>query len=80
VLPTLTNTRVDIMMLPAVHLAYIPRGLQVPRAENKAPDRLRSLIPPPNFGAVVPGSVYRSSYPQAENFEFLKSLGLKSIL
>ncbi|KAF2266625.1 hypothetical protein CC78DRAFT_121044 [Lojkania enalia] len=51
------------------------------RLETKAPpERLRSLIPPANFGAVVPGSIYRSSYPQEENYEFLESLKLKTIL
>ncbi|SZF05767.1 unnamed protein product [Blumeria hordei] len=34
---------------------------------------------PINFGAVAPG-IFRSSLPLAENFEFLRSLGLKTIL
>ncbi|KAF2178136.1 hypothetical protein K469DRAFT_600653 [Zopfia rhizophila CBS 207.26] len=54
--------------------------LPVPNFESRCPDRLRSLLPPTNFGAVVPGSIYRSSYPQPENFGFLKSLKLKTIL
>jgi hypothetical protein len=45
-----------------------------------APDRLTSLLPPTNFGAVIPGSVYRSSFPLPENFSFLRSLKLKTIL
>ncbi|KAF2809651.1 uncharacterized protein BDZ99DRAFT_33640 [Mytilinidion resinicola] len=65
-----------IAELPVVAIE-VPR---VPRVENKCPDRLRSLLPPANFGAVVPGSIYRSSYPLPENFEFLETLGLKSIL
>ncbi|PSN63922.1 protein-tyrosine phosphatase, partial [Corynespora cassiicola Philippines] len=44
------------------------------------PARLCPVLPPANFGAVVPRSVYRSSYPQPENFGFMKSLGLKTIL
>lgn len=32
-----------------------------------------------NFGHVAPG-IYRSSFPQPENFEHLASLGLKTIL
>lgn len=35
---------------------------------------------PDNFGTVVPGAVYRSSYPKAENYLYLKNLGLKTIL
>lgn len=37
------------------------------------------LYPPENFAIVVPG-VFRSSFPRKKNFEFLKSLKLKSIL
>jgi len=52
----------------------------VTRFQNKCPERLRPLLPPANFGAVVPGSIYRSSFPSAENFGFLESLKLKTIL
>ncbi|KAF2840609.1 protein-tyrosine phosphatase, partial [Patellaria atrata CBS 101060] len=44
------------------------------------PERLQSLIPPENFGAVLPRQIYRSSFPQAENYAFLKSLKLKTVL
>jgi tyrosine-protein phosphatase SIW14 len=47
---------------------------------RRAPDRLTSLLPPDNFGAVIPSSVYRSSFPLPENFSFLGSLKLKTIL
>ena len=36
-------------------------------------------VPPENFARVCEG-IYRSSFPRIENFEFLKSLGLRSIL
>ncbi|KAF2430687.1 protein-tyrosine phosphatase, partial [Tothia fuscella] len=45
-----------------------------------APARLTSHLPPINFGAVIPQAVYRSSFPLPENFSFLKSLKLKTIL
>ncbi|CAI6338607.1 unnamed protein product [Periconia digitata] len=51
-----------------------------PITEAVAPGRLRSLFPPSNYGAVVPGSVYRSSYPKPKNYDFLKSLGVKTII
>lgn len=35
--------------------------------------------PPPNFSEVVPG-VYRSSFPKSQHYNFLKTLGLKSVL
>ncbi|KAG9200135.1 hypothetical protein G6514_007613 [Epicoccum nigrum] len=44
------------------------------------PDRLNMRIPPLNYGAVVPGSIYRCSYPEPENYEFIKDLKIKSIL
>jgi tyrosine-protein phosphatase SIW14 len=34
---------------------------------------------PTNFGTVVPG-VYRSSYPQSEDYPFLEKLGLKTVV
>lgn len=34
---------------------------------------------PINFGVVVPG-VYRSSYPKPEDYDFLKNLGLKTVM
>ncbi|KAI5954579.1 SIW14 [Candida jiufengensis] len=42
-------------------------------------DDEKPLSPPENFALVI-GSIYRSSFPQPNNFSFLKKLGLKSIL
>jgi tyrosine-protein phosphatase SIW14 len=47
---------------------------------RSVPDRLQSLIPPSNYGAVLPGCIYRSSYPQEKNYGFLKDVGIKTIL
>jgi len=47
---------------------------------KRYPDRLTPLAPPRNFGAVIPGQIYRGSFPIPENFSFLKSLKLKTIL
>jgi protein tyrosine/serine phosphatase len=38
------------------------------------------LVEPGNFGEVVPDQIYRSQFPCPENYSFLKSLGLKTIL
>ncbi|KAF7866944.1 hypothetical protein EAF04_005785 [Stromatinia cepivora] len=35
---------------------------------------------PLNFGVIAPNAIYRSSFPQQEDFEYLRSLGLKSIV
>jgi tyrosine-protein phosphatase SIW14 len=47
---------------------------------RQGPARLTSYVPPTNFGAVLSGSVYRSQFPLPENFGFIKSLKLKTIL
>lgn len=44
------------------------------------PGRLRMYVPPVNFGAIEEGSIYRSGYPKPENYSFLASLNLKTIL
>lgn len=51
-----------------------------PITETIAPGRLRSLFPPANYGAILAGAVYRSSYPEAKNYDFLQSLKLKTII
>jgi len=52
--------------------------LTTPDAEEADP--LQPLLPTRNHGMVVPGAVYRSSYPRVENHEFIKTLKLKTIL
>ena len=47
---------------------------------SSVPDRLHMRIPPLNYGAVIPGSIYRCSYPEPANYEFIKDLKIKSIL
>ena len=47
---------------------------------DRCPARLSPFTPPDNYAAVSPGEIYRCSYPKEENFEFLKTLKLKSIL
>lgn len=57
------------------------RGTVTPALSiRSAHERLRSLIPPANYGAVLPGSIYRSSYPKEENYAFLKDVKIKTIL
>ncbi|KAF2467090.1 uncharacterized protein BDR25DRAFT_317308 [Lindgomyces ingoldianus] len=76
----------DVVKVPEDKGVAIPKveGLSAPvpirNFASKCPDRLRPLLPPANFGAVVPGSIFRSSYPQPENLEFLKTLKLKTVL
>lgn len=45
----------------------------VKQAKPKTPGR------PRNFGTVAPG-IYRSGYPETEDHDFLKDLGLKTIV
>lgn len=44
------------------------------------PERLRSLIPPPNYGTVTPRNIYRSSFPQDRNMNFMKTMRIRSVL
>lgn len=57
-----------------------PRTLLGPDLCDSAMDETEPLLrPPDNFAMVSPG-VYRSSFPSSKNFEFLKRLGLKTVL
>ncbi|KAE9986523.1 hypothetical protein EG328_005409 [Venturia inaequalis] len=51
-----------------------------PAPTRRQPARLTNHIAPANYSAVIPGALYRSAFPQAENFSFLRSLKLKTIL
>jgi len=42
--------------------------------------RLSPLLPAPNYGSVVPYTIFRSAFPKARNIEFLSELRIKSIL
>lgn len=48
--------------------------------EDRAPARLTRFTPPENFGTVIDGKIFRSSYPKEENYSYLQALKLKSIL
>jgi tyrosine-protein phosphatase SIW14 len=57
------------------------RGTITPAGSiRSAKERFHSFVPPTNYGAVLPGLIYRSSYPKPENYEFLQDLGIKSII
>ena len=56
-------------------LAYYSGEGSVEESEPASP----TAGPPANFDEVVPG-IYRSSFPKLGNFEFLGTLGLKTIL
>ncbi|KAF2229349.1 hypothetical protein EV356DRAFT_475515 [Viridothelium virens] len=42
--------------------------------------RMKSMTPPPNYGAVIPGCIFRSGYPLEANQGFLETLKLKTVL
>jgi len=58
-------------------------GLTITNLNNNNNNNNNSIspiyIPPLNFSMVIPG-VYRGGYPNKKNFDFLKKIGLKSIL
>ncbi|KAI7297065.1 hypothetical protein KC315_g18617 [Hortaea werneckii] len=58
-----------------------PSGAQTPSLRlEECPSRLRPQIPPPNYGAVKPGVLFRSAFPQDRNLEFLEGLNIRTIL
>jgi tyrosine-protein phosphatase SIW14 len=63
--------------------ADIYQGVQPAEESVMTPERLLptalATIQPQNFGPVIPG-VYRSSYPQSQNYAFLQRLKLKTIV
>ncbi|KAI7515039.1 hypothetical protein KC347_g204 [Hortaea werneckii] len=58
-----------------------PSGTQTPSLRlEECPSRLRPQIPPPNYGAVKPGLLFRSAFPQDRNLDFLEDLNIRTIL
>ncbi|RMY03614.1 hypothetical protein D0867_10632 [Hortaea werneckii] len=58
-----------------------PSGARTPSLRlEECPSRLRPQIPPPNYGAVKPGVLFRSAFPQDRNLEFLEGLNIRTIL
>ena len=54
---------------------------RVPQVKIAAtPKRLEEFIPPLNYGAVEPGIIFRSAFPTAENYPFIKRLGVRAII
>lgn len=67
------SATVDVRQVFANSLSH---GLDHDLRFHAAPSGLRR---PHNFGLVIPG-VYRSSYPKAEDYEFIQGLKLKTIV
>jgi tyrosine-protein phosphatase SIW14 len=61
--------------VPSIMSSSPPESIGAASVEGTSP-----LRPPVNFGTVEAGHIYRSGYPQVDNFGYLKSLGLKTIL
>ncbi|CZT10661.1 related to SIW14 Protein involved in actin filament organization [Rhynchosporium agropyri] len=55
---------------------HITESIQAARVSTKAKEDGRPI----NFGVVLPGKIYRSSWPTAEDFPYLSSLRLKTVL
>lgn len=56
-------------------------GSSTPRVTiGPCPSRLQPLIPPFNYGTVDVHTIYRSSFPQDRNLDFLQTLKIRSIL
>ncbi|KAF2480180.1 protein-tyrosine phosphatase, partial [Neohortaea acidophila] len=56
-------------------------GSTTPRVTiGPCPSRLQPLLPPFNYGTVDVHTIYRSSFPQDRNLDFLQTLKIRSIL
>jgi tyrosine-protein phosphatase SIW14 len=56
------------------------RSSSISRSRVQSPEQVASFDGRPfNFGVVIPG-VYRSSFPKSHDFEYIKGLGLKTIV
>lgn len=53
---------------------------RTPSIKKVAPKRLEEFIPPLNYGAVEEGIIFRSAFPTPENYPFIKSLGVRTII
>lgn len=62
----------------AVHLLIPAPVVKSLQAVKK--DKFRGEGRPINFGIVLPGAVYRSSFPMTEDFHFLGRLGLRTVV
>ncbi|TPX17097.1 uncharacterized protein E0L32_003215 [Thyridium curvatum] len=65
-----TSGEVGVLLADFGEALSLPKRFSVPSTRAGQPI---------NFGMVVPG-VYRSSYPQAQDYDFIRSLKLKSIV
>lgn len=54
----------------------VAKALQAAKDAEKSRGEGRPI----NFGIVLPGAIYRSSFPMAEDFHFLGTLGLKTVV
>jgi hypothetical protein len=56
-------------------------GTTTPRVSiMPCPPRLKAYYPPPNYGTVEEDKIFRSSFPQDRHMDFVKSLGVRSVL
>jgi hypothetical protein len=56
-------------------------GTTTPRVSiMPCPPRLKAYYPPPNYGTVEEDKIFRSSFPQERHMDFVKSLGVRSVL
>ena len=54
----------------------VAKALQAAKDAEKSRGEGRPI----NFGIVLPGAIYRSSFPMTEDFHFLGTLGLKTVV
>ncbi|KAG4424498.1 hypothetical protein IFR04_002376 [Cadophora malorum] len=59
-----------------INLHIVTESLQAAKVSTKAKEDGRPI----NFGVVVPGKIYRSSWPMIEDFQYLETLQLRTVI
>lgn len=75
-LARITRASCDLRFIYMSNNTIVTKSLQAAKASTKSKVDGRPL----NFGTVLSGAIYRSSFPQIEDFQFLGTLGLKTIV
>jgi len=58
------------------NIQVVTESLQAAKVSTKAKEDGRPI----NFGVVVPGKIYRSSWPMIEDFQYLETLQLQTVM
>ncbi|KAF7905038.1 uncharacterized protein EAF01_005559 [Botrytis porri] len=76
-LGTLFPAKIETIATQATKSVDTTKALAKEKQKDKEKEKEKHDL---NFGVIAPNAIYRSSFPQQEDFEYLGTLGLKSIV